>query len=1494
MSVLGTTFVARNYQVELLEVALEENTIVCLGTGTGKTFIAVLLIKAFAYTVEKPISEGGQRIVFIVPSVALVEQQANNVKTHTSLKVGKYVGSMGVDFWDKKLWATELEKNEVVVMTAQILVNILNSGFIRLKDISLLVIDECHRAVKNHPYSQVMECFNHEAEHPHILGLTAAVLSGKCKPHKLKEKIRNLEVTLRSRCATTRDLASVEEYGTKPEEELLSYSSDEGIFDEIISTLSDCESLLKNAADVEGITAMIFKRLKKLMSDCSHVLYQMGQWAFHLIANSVCKYFEHVKTRGLIDIDDPCTEVLNVCEKKLKKSLEQCEQVTPPKHCRYIDHMFLSGKATTLLSYIEKAGLKAAEDNPFCAIVFVERRSTAEVLCELIKCAVQFTPNLAFVKPLWTVGAGGIALPSAAGSETGTSHHRQNLVLKAFRTKHCNLLVSTSATEEGLDIPSCSLVIQFDHPKEVRAYIQAKGRARRRDSKYVVMAEESQLHNVDDELEEFSAIEGMLAHMCIDRTMPNEEEVREKQTNLPVYSTRIGARVTMASSIELVNRYCDKLPGDHFTRLAPHCEVFAADEGGGFVAELMLPRNCPFKQSLKSDVWPSKMQAKQHVALLMCSKLHEMQQLDDHLCPIVDDESDSEDDSDDDADDMVSDMGKTVSRGNKKLYDMKIPTVLEDCRPLSGEPVYLYQIDIEPVEQPKTSISSHRVCLGILTAKPLPALQSFSLYPKSGIVSVTFRSLDQTVLSESLITKIDSWHKQLFKHTVGIGNSPSLLFDPWGSHRAYRIVPLFSTSSGSWDIDSQLLSGLHVQPKRCSPTEMVGCVVTKTYEVHKNQKQQFRVIRIRYDLKPSSEFPDKTKAPTYADYFYKQYGLKIKDMHQPLLEVETLSRKSNALVKVEKRSQTKVLQLVPELCDVDEWPADLWHDGLLLPSVLWRFEQLLVVQELRVEIAISASAGFSEMSSPPIKRKCLGRCGSDNDWVTVDATILQSGASSESLKQGQLLEEQGVEDTSDAAAFNFSTSKVLEEGKLIDGQEHEDASMPPLFEMLTAVTAKSSADSFNLERLEMLGDSFLKLAVSMSVFWDHSNKHEGQLSKKRSRTVSNANLFSLAKKKNLPAYMFVTAFKPSDMWLPPGFQHVLSAESGKSAETVQASYQTQTMSNKRVADSVEALIGVYLVHGGYSSALQFMKWIGIPVAPAVAVALGSPSKEKVKECIDVIASASFIQGNQKKAKFSSLYAKLSDLEMSIDYEFKDKRWLIQALTHPSFDWNQITDCYQRMEFLGDSIIDFLVTRTIFGRYPGLDPGKLTDLRSALVCNDMFAKIAVEQSYHRHLNALSPRLLKAINLYAQSQVEKTSLDIAESEMEIDVESDEEEVETPKVLGDLFESVAGAIFLDNGLNMEHLWRVYLPMLLPYIEKYGTDPPIQPVRQLYEMIPHGLLFSGPKKELDGAMTCTITLPTGKSFTASAQSNKLARTRAAKKAVRFMKSKVYVGRDM
>ena len=59
-------FTARPYQVELLERALERNTIVCLGTGTGKTFISVMLIKELSHHIREIYHNGGKRSFFLV------------------------------------------------------------------------------------------------------------------------------------------------------------------------------------------------------------------------------------------------------------------------------------------------------------------------------------------------------------------------------------------------------------------------------------------------------------------------------------------------------------------------------------------------------------------------------------------------------------------------------------------------------------------------------------------------------------------------------------------------------------------------------------------------------------------------------------------------------------------------------------------------------------------------------------------------------------------------------------------------------------------------------------------------------------------------------------------------------------------------------------------------------------------------------------------------------------------------------------------------------------------------------------------------------------------------------------------------------------------------------------------------------------------------------------------------------------------------------------
>ena len=85
----------------MLQAALKENIIVYLPTGSGKTFIAAMLINELSGDVCKPLVDGGKRTVFLVPTVVLAVQQAEYLRRHTHLTVKEFYGSMGVDLWLK-------------------------------------------------------------------------------------------------------------------------------------------------------------------------------------------------------------------------------------------------------------------------------------------------------------------------------------------------------------------------------------------------------------------------------------------------------------------------------------------------------------------------------------------------------------------------------------------------------------------------------------------------------------------------------------------------------------------------------------------------------------------------------------------------------------------------------------------------------------------------------------------------------------------------------------------------------------------------------------------------------------------------------------------------------------------------------------------------------------------------------------------------------------------------------------------------------------------------------------------------------------------------------------------------------------------------------------------------------------------------------------------------------------------------------------------------
>ncbi|GMN70654.1 hypothetical protein TIFTF001_039694, partial [Ficus carica] len=361
--------------------------------------------------------------------------------------------------------------------------------------------------------------------------------------------------------------------------------------------------------------------------------------------------------------------------------------------------------------------------------------------------------------------------------------------------------------------------------------------------------------------------------------------------------------------------------------------------------------------------------------------------------------------------------------------------------------------------------------------------------------------------------------------------------------------------------------------------------------------------------------------------------------------------------------------------------------------------------------------------------------------------------------------------------------------------------------VLEALTTERCQEGFSLERLEILGDAFLKFAVARNLFLSHDTLREGPLTKKRSKTVSNLNLLQLACKRNLQVYIRDQTFDPSQFFACGRSCPVIcNSETEKSIHVkdvndgeVRCSKGHHWIHKKTIADVLEALVGAFIVDSGFKAATAFLRWIGIQV------------DFEASQVIDLcVASTRNIE--------HAAQINIGDLEGSLGYQFLHKGLLTQAFVHSSYDKHG-GDCRQRLEFLGDAVLDYLVTSYLYSAYPELKAGQLTDLRSMFVNNKFFAKVAADQSFQNFFLSDDSILSKNINEY----VDFIQAPPSESIMD-------DRPKFPKPLSDLVESCVGSILLDTGFNLERVWEIMLSFLDPII----SSPTLQlnPIRELQEL--------------------------------------------------------------
>ncbi|BFG29646.1 hypothetical protein CerSpe_159200 [Prunus speciosa] len=155
------------------------------------------------------------------------------------------------------------------------------------------------------------------------------------------------------------------------------------------------------------------------------------------------------------------------------------------------------------------------------------------------------------------------------------------------------------------------------------------------------------------------------------------------------------------------------------------------------------------------------------------------------------------------------------------------------------------------------------------------------------------------------------------------------------------------------------------------------------------------------------------------------------------------------------------------------------------------------------------------------------------------------------------------------------------------------------------------------------------------------------------------------------------------------------------------------------------------------------------------------------------------------------------VEKIVGYNFKNKKLLEEALTHPSYPWSA---SYQRLEVLGDSALNHAVTNYFFcmADHHKFTQGQITKLRSANAMNLNLARVAVRHGLYRYLRRHNtPDLDNQVREFTEAVINGEEM----------VESDE-----AKVLADIVESVAAAIYIELNFDLDKLWMKLKPLLEP----------------------------------------------------------------------------------
>ncbi|KDQ29243.1 hypothetical protein PLEOSDRAFT_1064031 [Pleurotus ostreatus PC15] len=1037
----------------------------------------------------------------------------------------------------------------------------------------------------------------------------------------------------------------------------------------------------------------------------------------------------------------------------------------------------------------------------FRGIVFVHKRVIAYVIVDMLRSLGEEFP---FLRPC-------VAVRNRAADSQVV---QPQTLLRQFSAGTYNFLVATKSFED-LGVPKASVVIRFDlfHSHVSEAYVRSCARGRESHLIYMVEQDNAAQRRVLSEITQphpdilrwydtvsqdpRSTAPPANIYESVDPYL-SESEDEDLCSEPSVIDPTTSGRIYLQDATAVVYRMAATLVpqtshGDHFHSrpLFQFTESSTPDGAGSYICTVTLPP--PLMKDIAGLPSPSLAQARRSACFQACTLLAQAGSLDYRLFPFsfsyaldtgtkpaasfpaLNGPSRSAN--------VANVIPDEQSGSGTRTYAQKRPDFWGHCA--AGHPIDTLFPTIVSVDQ--LGSSEYYAPMLLLVRRPLPTLPPFKIFFSGSPATVQFQRAAPLAVNQ---TKLESLHSYTVRLSRAIGNKPymcaiedALFFlapldsaqgtppmsgDQWNPPSVEDLIPWASVASAAaaWALP------LKDDNENTLGDDMKDAVIQDRWVEF---TRRYEVVKLRRDLTPLSKPDDSLREAEYPNLLEyckaRRHGFEgLKKDDQPLIEVSRVPPFLNRLSPTTPSSEaTETVKagakyLIPELCAKFTIPASTFRTALALPSILRRVDELLLIKELNARL------------------------------------------------------------------FDYSVREDL---------------------LHMAVSTPSSAIEYDYERLELLGDAFLKYLSSVYVFVSNPTANEGALHFIRQRLISNKSLLQNATRAGLPGYIlskpFVTKFwKPvnyqlGQATLSPGNNFAEGSSSqGQSTDgqplpeiepgdlsTLEVSHttpfetkdgtksqkrrgkkkrqqigqDTQVLGDKAVADVAEAIIGAAYITGGRETALRAAKTLHVPI---LNIDQWSDFRHKV-------------QAPLPSARLSS--DSIDAVETIIGHKFIRPQLLAEALTHISIHGKDTTS-YERLEFIGDAILDFMVIRHIYDRYQQLSPGGLTLLKGAMVSNSALAAVCVWSGLHKHILLESHNLSATIDTYVNglSALEATEREAAKSDGR-PLGQYWLELEPPKALSDVVESIIGAIYLSDDLSPEGTERFFDKVLRPFFDGHIT---------------------------------------------------------------------------